>query len=485
MTVAKNIVSVNFLESAQYPQKAPFDPPMKYPEYIGEAIDPENMIYPAVREMLFKLGLDKDNFDTHRWNPLGGMIKPGMTVFLKPNTVRHQHQKKKNIFSIIVHGSLLRPILDYVCIALENRGRIIVGDSQTIFSDFDRAISVSRIKDLLDHYRNWTSIPIECFDLRQSCGVRTWLYGKWGRREVNQDPRGYRFVNLGSDSCLEGVDPDRLRISISDPGNMIKHHSNGKHEYLFPKSFLDSDVIISIPKMKTHRRTGVTLALKNVMGLPSWKDTLPHYTTGSRDEGGDQYIHSSKRKRICTMLHDGIHISNSVPKKFALAVMKKILWNTGKIVPFKDSIYEAMWYGNDTLWRTILDLNRIVLYADKEGILRDTTQRSFFGLVDGIIAGEGDGPVAVDPVNPGVLLAGTNPVFLDAVTSTLMGFNYQRIPMISQALVTNNSRYPLADGFIDNLVIARGNTKIRFNEFKSEHNLHFKPHPNWQGHIEL
>jgi len=41
-------------------------------------------------------------------------------------------------------------------------------------------------------------------------------------------------------------------------------------------------------------------------------------------------------------------------------------------IPFKymsyindDYIREGSWYGNDTLWRSILDLNRIVLYVDK------------------------------------------------------------------------------------------------------------------------
>src|SRR5438093_548816 len=33
-------------------------------------------------------------------------------------------------------------------------------------------------------------------------------------------------------------------------------------------------------------------------------------------------------------------------------------------------VYDGNWSGNDTLWRTILDLNRILLHADKNGELR-------------------------------------------------------------------------------------------------------------------
>ena len=90
-------------------------------------------------------------------------------------------------------------------------------------------------------------------------------FDKW-RKKVEQDPRGYRFVDLGDKSCFNDIDPKRLRIAIASYKNMYKHHSGGKHEYLFPQSVLDSDVIINIPKLKTHRRTAVTLAIKNLMG---------------------------------------------------------------------------------------------------------------------------------------------------------------------------------------------------------------------------
>ena len=92
--------------------------------------------------------------------------------------------------------------------------------------------------------------------------------------------------------------------------------------------------------------------------------------------------------------------------------MKKLLWNTHYLVPFKDDVYEAMWYGNDTLWRTLQDVNRIVFYADKNGKIQDSPQRNHFHLVDGIIGGEKTGPVNCDPVYPGLLMAGYNALAL-------------------------------------------------------------------------
>lgn len=32
-------------------------------------------------------------------------------------------------------------------------------------------------------------------------------------------------------------------------------------------------------------------------------------------------------------------------------------------------------YGNDTIWRKIIDLNRIMIYADQNGIMTDKVQR--------------------------------------------------------------------------------------------------------------
>jgi hypothetical protein len=95
---------------------------------------------------------------------------------------------------------------------------------------------------------------------------------------------------------------------------------------------------------------------------------------------------------------------------------------------------EGSWQGNDTIWRTVLDLNHILFYADRDGRLRDTPQRRYLALVDGIIAGEGEGPLASTPRAAGLVVAGRDPVLVDAACVRAMGYSVDAIPMVKRAL---------------------------------------------------
>jgi len=478
-------VAVHFVNKAGYHKLVPYDPPEKYPEYRGKTVDPGNHIYAAVRDTLILSGLDRGNAGRPEWNPFGRMIRPGMTVFIKPNTVSHENLAGLDLFSVIVHASILRPILDYVCLALEGRGRIIVGDSQVIYGEFEPAMQRSGIEDLLRWYRQQVPVPIECFDLRMVRGVRSWMYGRWARKKVEQDPHGYQVVDLGDQSYFRDIDPRRLRIAIANYKNMYKYHSGGHHQYVIPRSFLESQVVINLPKLKTHRRTAVTLALKNYMGIPALKDCLPHFITGSPEEGGDQYIHPCKRKEICLWLHDQIQSNPYMPIKFLFAVIKKMIWNSSKIVPFPDDIYEAMWSGNDTLWRTILDLNRIVGYANREGVVCDTPQRIQFHLIDGIIGGQGEGPLSPEPVKSNVLLAGENAACMDAVGATLMGFDLNRIPLIYRAFQDAAHSRPVCTVTPEEITVNVDGRVLSLATLAERYNMRFAAHPKWVGCIEL
>ena len=42
----------------------------------------------------------------------------------------------------------------------------------------------------------------------------------------------------------------------------------------------------------------------------------------------------------------------------------------------------AGWYGNDTCWRMVMDLNLIIKYGRADGILADVPQREIWSLCD-------------------------------------------------------------------------------------------------------
>ena len=181
-------------------------------------------------------------------------------------------------------------------------------------------------------------------------------------------------------------------------------HSGGHHKYKVSRSVITADVFINLPKMKTHKKAGITCSLKNLVGINTYKNWLPHHSEGTPDEGGDQFSQTSLKNKAETVLL----------KKFT-----SYLWShpqMGKwLVPVKglgrvlfgdtrDTVRSGNWYGNDTIWRMILDLNKLLLYANPDGSLRNDAfgnRKRYISIVDGIIAGEGNGPEGPMPNLPG------------------------------------------------------------------------------------
>ena len=52
---------------------------------------------------------------------------------------------------------------------------------------------------------------------------------------------------------------------------------------------LAADLIVNLPKMKTHQKAGVTGALKNLVGCNGEKAFLVHYLKGRPCDGGDEF----------------------------------------------------------------------------------------------------------------------------------------------------------------------------------------------------
>jgi hypothetical protein len=253
---------------------------------------------------------------------------------------------------------------------------------------------------------------------------------------------------------------------------------------MFSGTALASDLVINMPKLKTHKKSGITVSLKNLVGLNGNKNWLPHHSLGTPAQGGDAYPDDGALRqiegRLLSVLKPAVRRSPALSN--VLRVLRKasipVLGDT------QDTVRSGNWWGNDTIWRMILDLNRILLYARPDGTVAATPQRRTLSVVDGIVAGEGNGPEAPDAIDSGIVVIGESFVAVDLVCARLMGLDWRKIPHLAHAFDEND--LPLADFAYDDIVVT--STHSPWNRPLSDISLDecftFRPHFGWVGHVE-
>lgn len=228
---------------------------------------------------------------------IGGIesiVKPGNRVLLKVNLLLAAPPSA----AITTHPKMVEAMIRIVYAA---GGEPLIGDSSGGMGLTAKAFKVSGIESIADSL---------------------------GAKIINFDVAGTR------------------RIKISN-GKMVR-------EIHIAKPVMDADVVVSMPKLKTHALTLYTGAVKNMFGaVPGGKKSLIHALTGSSAE------------------------------KFAEALI---------------DIYSGL--------------------------------PVHLALMDGVIGMEGIGPNHGKPIRSGVILASKDCIALDSVSSTLMGYSPNEIPML-------------------------------------------------------
>jgi len=481
-------VSVVIDDRIRYCDTPPYHPEEPFPELkksFGDHTDPDNRVYGHVRRCLANLGLDQTRAGTASWNPLGDVIRPGARVLIKPNLVLHFNRESPDITAVVTHASVLRPLIDYALIALAGSGSVVVGDAPHGNSDFDAVVQKNGVKALVDWYQH-NGHPVRLVDFRK------YRYGAGAAgfthdicREVSSDPNGYFLVNLTEKSFLNDLSHlERLYGSDCNRRFIVENH-RGEHKYLVSGTVLNSDVIISVPKLKTHRKTGVTINLKNMVGINGDKNYLPHYRIGPPSKGGDEYPETRDAfQRILNAWNrwsrDRLLAPNSKALRYLFRAMNvpfRVLQRIHRLRQSAPWIHSGDWPGNDTTWRTCLDLNQIIFHADKQGNFTNQIQRRYFSLVDGIVAGEGNGPLEPDPKTIGLVACGFEPVPVDYVCAWQMGIDPDRLKLYSQC-----RNHPLFAFDPSSLTVACENNGTR-TDFRTV-NFHFMPPPAWKGSVE-
>ncbi|MFQ6053744.1 MAG: DUF362 domain-containing protein [Candidatus Bathyarchaeia archaeon] len=159
-------------------------------------------------------------------------------------------------------------------------------------------------------------------------------------------PAERRASESGLLELLEGLDVEFLNLS----GDEAEVHEVAGVEIRLPRTVLDADCFINLPKMKTCGSTLVTLSVKNLFGV----------------------LQRAKKNKLHRHLNE--------------------------ILPY---------------------LAKVI--------------RHDLIVVDGITAMEGNGPVIGTPKDLGVIVAGSNPVAVDAVCTRMMGFDPEEVEHLVRA----------------------------------------------------
>ena len=443
----RTTVSIIHDQGLMYPEKADyFSPDQVFPEYrLGHISKKTNRVYAAVRQCLAGAGLDKENFGQPTWSPFREYISPGEKVFVLCNFVQHNIKRDaETIHAKCTHGSVVRAVIDYVLLALGGRGVVRFGNAPLQSCDWAKVIDETgacRVQEFYKEYGN-AEAPVNLMDLRQQI-VRRSAFGTVETRLCGDNADFCVPVDLGKNSLLDefyrsGVDP-KLRVLDYDHHRTQRCHGRGKHLYLISKRLLECDVVISVPKLKTHEKVGITCGIKGCVGTVAQKDCLAHHRYGAPRAGGDEYSDRMSFLKPFSSLHDIVYGMEPGHCRNILYLLNRY---SRKIIRRFTRSLSGSWPGNDTCWRMAVDLAKIVEYANKKGEFRPEKQRTHLVLTDGVIGGEGNGPLSPWPVYLGYLSFSENVALGDYVNCLAMGFDPEKLPMIQEAFRSNS--YPLA-----------------------------------------
>ena len=346
-------------------------------------------------------------------------------ILIKPNWVLHNHNDYDDI-CLRTNNSIIIALLE-ILLPL-NPQKIVIGDAPIQGCDWDKMINKTFINEI-----NKLSLvyetPIEIKDFR-----RVTFDPKLNNPQKEKHPLSeYIIFDLGEKSYLEPISTNKkiFRVTSYNPDRLAESHSKGVHKYCISKELFEADVVISMPKIKTHQKAGITCALKNLVGINGDKDYLPHHRIGGKERGGDCYPGKNIFRLWSEYLLDTANRRQGKITYYFFSYAAAVFWKLTK--PKKEHNLSAGWYGNDTTWRMVFDLNKIAKYGKKDGTLSEKPQRVIYSLCDGIIGGQGDGPLNPAPLPLGILAFGDDSYLMDLVVGNIFRLNIDKIPLLKEA----------------------------------------------------
>ena len=362
-------------------------------------------------ELSEALGRLEINTDAAR-GELSGLIRKGDTVVLKPNWVREGHEFDDELWEhVVTHPAMIEAVGRLAVRALDGAGRVVIIDGPQNNCSFAKLSQNCDFPGMLRRLQEVDArVEVQLIDLRDRedsiiDGVVV------GQRKLPGDPMGSVEVHLDGASEFVGFSGlGKLYGADFDVAETNRRHAGATHHYQVSKTILSADVVINLPKLKTHKKGGITCSLKNMVGINTRKNWLPHHTQGTLDQGGDQFPANQGRQKLEAGL--GWRLK---------PLLWRHLWLAKALAPLKtvarrwfgdtrEVVRSGNWWGNQTIWRMILDLNKILFYAQLDGETAPVSERRYLSIVDGVVGGEGNGPLAPDRVESRGIIGGLNTV---------------------------------------------------------------------------
>jgi uncharacterized protein (DUF362 family) len=457
-----------------------------YPEY---AFAPghlgANEAYALVRRCLQEFGAGMNEMGSTAWNPLSPWIKPGDRVFVLPNFVTHRRpgSSLEEFQAKCTHGSVIRAVLDYASLAAGNPHLVAVGNAPLQSCDYPRVAAETGAAAVARFYHDVAGVDVGPHDLRLLVAHWTRL-GAMVDRQV-RDPDQMVAVDLGEYSLLDELFGRQcaeplVRVGDYPPEETMVHHGKGQHVYLLHRRVLEADVIVSVPKLKTHQKVGITCALKGTVGTIARKECLAHHRRGGPENGGDEYPRETPLRHLASALADRAATRSVDLPSNLLRMSSRVLTRLLRIGP--RGVMGGGWAGNDTAWRMALDIARILRYARFDGTLSDLPVRRHIALVDGIVAGEGEGPLKPRPRRTGTVLFSPDVCAADVACALIMGYDPAAIPLIANSF--RNMALPLTDARPEDLRLILDGQEVLPAELRREFAPPFHAPKGWRGAVE-
>ncbi len=425
-------------------------------------------------------------------------------IVLKPNWVVHETDPAFPISALVTDARVIEATIEACLEIFPNAKSILVGDCPLQYADWPQLCQQSGIQALIDRWPKRTNGKVLFRDLRRDVFQRDGAALVPANGLEHGDPLGYREIELGASSHLEPISDQARRFAVNDYSAEVtrSNHRRGSHRYLVCQSILEADLVLNLAKWKSHQKSCITGALKNLVGINGDKAYLPHFRRGAPKWGGDEFRDENRWLYFAqTRLRE--RFQKRSPLAFKLLkpgweVLKKLRGIETRLpdraaAPKNFYIAGGAWHGNETIWRMIYDLNFLIRFADPQGKIQPNPQRQVFSIVDGLVCGEGNGPLQPLPRPLDWLVCGGDPFAIDAALSCFMGFDPEKIPLLAHRCESMKGfdLVATAQGKQEQASTADSLSNLRVTvdgevvaPMDSEINFHFAPPPGWRNYVE-